>query len=122
MPELAFSQTCSAIEEVPERVRVALCEIDSLPTGQGRCFSISDLKIAVFRQRDGSVFAIDAACPHRGGPLADGLSGGGIVVCPLHSYRFRLSDGSGVDNDFHVSTYAIEVADGWVFLHLEQPR
>lgn len=101
-----------------DRTRVALCNVDSLPAGQGRCFSVAQLKIAVFRQRDGSIFAVDAACPHSGGPLADGIVGGGIVVCPLHSHRFRLSDGSGVDNEYKVRTYAVEMVDGRVYLTL----
>lgn len=123
MPEFISLRTCSATTEVvSDPARVALCKAESLPAGQGRCFSVSGLKIAVFRQRDGSIFAIDAACPHRAGPLADGLAGSGIVVCPLHAYRFRLSDGSGIDNDFRVGTYAVEISDGWVFVNPEQPR
>jgi nitrite reductase (NADH) small subunit len=47
----------------------------------------------VFHLRDGGVLATQAACPHRGGPLADGIIGGTIVICPLHGKRFDLATG-----------------------------
>jgi nitrite reductase (NADH) small subunit len=109
-----------ASQALENGTRVPLAPADSVPRGQGRCFSIGQAKIALFRQRDGTVFATAAACPHRNGPLADGLVGGGIVVCPLHGYRFRLSDGTGIDNDFQVAAYRAEIADGWIFVTLPQ--
>ena len=109
-----------ATQSVERGTRIPLAPMDALPRGQGRCFSIGQTKIALFRQRDGAVFATGAACPHRNGPLADGLVGGGVVVCPLHGYRFRLSDGTGIDNDFKVAAYRVEIADGWIFVTLPQ--
>jgi nitrite reductase (NADH) small subunit len=99
-------------------VRVAVARVDALPTGQGRCFSIGEFKIVLFRQRDGTVFATEAACPHRGGPLADGLIGGGVVVCPLHGYRFRLADGTGIDSEFRLKTHPVDTSDGSIFVTL----
>jgi nitrite reductase (NADH) small subunit len=100
--------------------RFPLAPSDAVPRGQGRCFSIGQTKVALFRQRDGTVFAIVPVCPHRNGPLADGLIGGGVVVCPLHGYRFRLADGTGVDNDLRVVAYHVDIADGWIFVTLPQ--
>ena len=44
------------------------------------------------------MYATQAACPHRAGPLADGLVGAGSVICPLHSYKFELATGRSVGN------------------------
>jgi nitrite reductase (NADH) small subunit len=66
---------------------------DAVPLGEARVFSVDGLDIAVFRSRSGEVFATRATCPHRGGPLADGLLGGPFVVCPLHGYTFDLRTG-----------------------------
>ena len=50
--------------------------------------------IAIFRAAAGW-FALDAACPHRGGPLADGIVCDSAVICPLHDRRFDLATGAG---------------------------
>ncbi len=57
-----------------------------IPLGEGRNFEVAGEKIAVLRNRAGEVFAVQAACPHKGGPLADGLVGGSTLICPLHSW------------------------------------
>ena len=121
MPEGSLAPVPAAAE-AGHASRVALVRVDALPQGQGRCFAIGEIKVALFRQRDGSVLAADSVCPHRAGPLADGLVGGGVVVCPLHGYRFRLVDGTGIDNEFRVRTYPVEISDGWVFVTLHGDR
>jgi nitrite reductase (NADH) small subunit len=76
-----------------------------IPPGEGRTFSVGGVRIAIFHTRDGGVFATQADCPHRGGPLADGLTGGGMVVCPLHSWKFDLQTGQAVYGDCGIKTY-----------------
>jgi len=61
--------------------------------GQGKVFDVDGLAIAVFRGRDGSVFATQADCPHRGGPLADGILGQRTLICPLHGCGFDVNSG-----------------------------
>lgn len=78
--------------------RYNLGPADRIPLGQGRAFRVAGCQVAVFRTRDGGVYAVQAACPHRGGPLALGLVGAGKVVCPLHGYAFRLADGQPAGN------------------------
>lgn len=70
--------------------------LDRIPVGEGRTFSVDGEEIAVFRTRAGGVHAVQARCPHRGGPLADGIVGGDRVVCPLHAYAFDLPTGASV--------------------------
>jgi nitrite reductase (NADH) small subunit len=95
-----------------------VARIDQLSVGQGRCFLAGRHRIALFRLRSGEVYAVDAACPHRGGPLAEGLAGCATVICPLHGYRFSLADGRGIDNDLEVTTYAAEMRADRIYVRL----
>ena len=70
-----------------------LGSVAGIPLGQGRVFEVGSLSIAVFRSRDGSVFATQAGCPHRGGPLADGILGQRTLICPLHGCGFDVASG-----------------------------
>ena len=70
-----------------------------IPLGEGRRFEIDGAAVAVFRSRQGRVFATQAECPHRAGPLADGLIGGDALICPLHNFRFNLATGEPLGND-----------------------
>jgi nitrite reductase (NADH) small subunit len=83
-----------------------------IPPGEGRVFEVDGRRIAVFRTRHGDLFATQAECPHRQGPLADGLVGGGQVVCPLHGFRFDLRTGEPAGHDCApLITYAVEESD-----------
>lgn len=91
--------------------------VDLVPLGEGRNFDLGEERIAVFRTRDGQVFATQAACPHAGGPLADGIVGGSTVVCPLHARKFELSTGACRGDDCRsLATYPIVIRDGVLFL------
>ncbi|WP_432492964.1 Rieske (2Fe-2S) protein [Kineococcus auxinigenes] len=73
------------------QVRVA--HVDEIPPGEGRAYVVGDEQVAVFRRRSGKVSAVQAACPHAGGPLADGQIDERVVVCPLHQNTFDLDTG-----------------------------
>lgn len=88
-----------------------LCPVDAIPPGEGRNFDARGEKIAVFRTRAGSVFAVQAECPHRGGPLADGLLGGTTLICPLHAWKFDVSTGDALFGDCGIKTYPVRVDD-----------
>ncbi|MGE2736977.1 nitrite reductase small subunit NirD [Mycolicibacterium vaccae] len=93
--------------------------VDEIPVGEGRTFAVDGTQIAVFRLRDGSLRAVDAVCPHRGGPLADGLTDDCVVVCPLHGHTFEMSTGAEVSGaEMSVRCYPVEVADGTIRLTL----
>ena len=91
---------------------------DAIPLGQGRCYKVDGQEIAVFRQRDGKLFATQNLCPHRQGPLAEGLVGNGRVICPLHAHHFDLETGAGAEPAECVRTYAVEEVDGKLLLSL----
>jgi nitrite reductase (NADH) small subunit len=68
------------------------CAITDVPLGEGRAATIGARRIAVFHTPTGW-YALDDVCPHRGGPLADGLVADRCVTCPLHERRFDLKTG-----------------------------
>jgi nitrite reductase (NADH) small subunit len=80
--------------------------------------------IAVYHTRSGEVFATQADCPHRGGPLADGLIGGTSVVCPLHDCSFDLRTGKNLSGDcIDIRTYPVTLNhDGGIALQIELAR
>lgn len=91
--------------------------IDEIPLGEGRVYAVDGEQIAVFRLSDGSLRALGAVCPHAGGPLADGLVDGSIVVCPLHNNAFDLMTGCSPTGQRGVPAYPVEVdADGRLVL------
>jgi nitrite reductase (NADH) small subunit len=98
--------------EVKNAVAIKVGGIDTIPEGQGRCFVVEDKAIAVFRQRDGRLFATVNRCPHRQGPLSEGLVGGNSVICPLHAHRFDLVTGKGSEPGESVSVYRVEEVEG----------
>jgi nitrite reductase (NADH) small subunit len=91
----------------------------AIPLGQGRCYMVAGQEIAVFRQRDGKLFATENLCPHRQGPLAEGLVGNGRVICPLHAHQFDLQTGAGGEPTECVRTFAVDEVDGKLLLSLE---
>jgi len=92
-----------------------ICELDELPVGLGRAFRVGDHSVAVFRTRTGKVFAVANECPHKGGPLADGMLAGEQVVCPMHTFRFDSKSGECDQTGVcAVATYPVEVIDGFV--------
>jgi nitrite reductase (NADH) small subunit len=97
----------------PRKVMYNLGSLDQIPLGEGRSFEVDGLSVAVFRTRDNNVFATQASCPHKGGPLADGIIGASKVICPLHAYKFGLMTGESVGNTCAaLKTYPVMVSAG----------
>jgi nitrite reductase (NADH) small subunit len=97
--------------------QVCVGSVDQIPVGEGRTFRIASEEIAVFRGRNGSLYAVENRCPHRGGPLSEGVFGGEQVICPYHSYRFQLSDGTCLtDSSCRLRTFPTWEEDGLLFL------
>jgi len=94
--------------------------IDLIPPGEGRTFALGALRVAVFRTRGGEVYATQASCPHRAGPLADALMGGRSIVCPLHGFKFDLATGAAVGHACgNLAVYAVSVdGDRRIRLHI----
>jgi nitrite reductase (NADH) small subunit len=86
-----------------------LAPVSSIPPGEGRVYLVNGENIAVFHTRGGGVYAVQAQCPHRGGPLSDGLLGGTTLICPLHSWKFDLATGEALFGDCGLKTYPVRV-------------
>jgi nitrite reductase (NADH) small subunit len=95
---------------------IRVCGVEDVPMGEGRAVLVAGRRLAVFRAEDGW-FALDAACPHRGGPLADGIVASRTVICPLHERRFDLATGEERSSgSYCVAAHRVEVRDGDVYL------
>ena len=88
-----------AVTDLSADVTHNLGSVEQIPVGEGRRFEIGGRGIAVFRSRKGRLFATQAECTHRAGPLADGLIGGDALICPLHNFKFNLETGEPLGND-----------------------
>jgi nitrite reductase (NADH) small subunit len=105
----------------PAMAELELGPLNAIPPGEGRTIQALGHKIAVFHTRSGGVFAVQAECPHRGGPLADGLVGGTTLICPLHSWKFDLATGAALFGDCGIKTYPVRVDEtGRIVLTLDQ--
>ena len=95
--------------------------VDRIPLGEGRTFDLGAERVAVFRTRAGRVYATQASCPHREGPLADGLVDERCVVCPLHGFKFDLETGAPVGHTCGgIATYVVSLAsEGRVLLSID---
>jgi nitrite reductase (NADH) small subunit len=100
-------------------VRITTC--DNIPAREGRAVIVGGREIAVFNLGD-RFLATANECPHKGGPLCDGIVTGTSVVCPLHAWKVDLTTG-GVERpagakDHCVETYPTRVDDGIVLVAL----
>lgn len=75
--------------------------------------------IAIFRNAADEVFALHDKCPHKNGPLSQGIVHGKRVTCPLHGWNIGLDNGEAVAPDVgHCHTFAVKVENGEVFLQV----
>ncbi|HEY9313353.1 Rieske (2Fe-2S) protein [Williamsia sp.] len=92
--------------------------VTDLTVGEGRTYVVDGQQVAVFLLSDGSVRALGARCPHKGGPIADGQTDATKVMCPLHQYTFSFDDGrctNGTDIDA-LPVYQAEVHEGQIHI------
>lgn len=76
-----------------------ICRLDDIPRLGARVVRCADGDVAVFRTAEDDVFALADKCPHKGGPLSQGIVHGKQVTCPLHGWKVALSDGSAIAPD-----------------------
>jgi nitrite reductase (NADH) small subunit len=96
---------------------VRVGDAHDVPLLEGRSITIDGRRIAVFRLPDGWA-AIDAACPHRGGPLGDGLVADRCVTCPLHGRRFDLATGEQHGGEDVVAVHEVAERDRELWVRL----
>jgi nitrite reductase (NADH) small subunit len=100
---------------------IDLGPVTGLPERGSRVVRVGDLRIAVFRTGSGGVFALRDACPHRGGPLSQGIVHGERVTCPLHDWVIDLKSGNAQGADVGCTpTYPVRIADGRVAIDVPE--
>jgi nitrite reductase (NADH) small subunit len=97
---------------------IGICNLEDIPVLGARRFNRDDGKvIAIFRNAENEVFALQDKCPHKGGPLSQGIVFGESVACPLHNWCISLNDGCAALPDVgQVEKFSTRVADGLVEL------
>ena len=76
--------------------------------------------VAIFRTSDDRVFALADRCPHKGGPLSEGIVHGERVTCPLHGWNIALHSGEAIAPDQGCAAgYPVRIADGQVYVALD---
>ena len=113
-----------AIETRPTFVRV--CHVDDIPRLGARVVERpddADGNIALFRTADDRVFALRDRCPHKGGPLSQGIVFGDRVACPLHNWTIELATGCAVAPDHGCARpIGVRIVDGAVHIALGDSR
>lgn len=93
--------------------------LQDIPRLGSRVVRSAGKEIALFRTEDDRVFALHNSCPHKGGPLSQGIVYGDKVACPLHNWRISLVDGQAEEPDEgHTACFAVKVEDGAVYLEI----
>ena len=94
---------------------ITIGKLEDIPKLGSRVITTADGDIAVFRTSDDQVFALRDHCPHKGGPLSQGIIYGHKVACPLHNWSIDLETGAAVAPDEGCShSYPVEVKNGVV--------
>jgi nitrite reductase (NADH) small subunit len=109
---------------------IDVCAVDDVPVLGSRVLARSaGPNIAIFRNADDEVFALHDRCPHKDGPLSQGIVFGRKVACPLHNWNIDLENGCALAPDVGAAaTCAVKVENGRVFLgeqkseHVPAPR
>jgi len=99
-----------------------ICLVNDIPVlGSRRVARPQGLDVAVFRNSEDKVFALLDRCPHKGGPLSQGIVFGTSVACPLHNWSIGLCDGQAAAPDEGCTPrFAVKVEDGQVFLDADE--
>ncbi len=98
--------------------------VNDIPVAGARVVTLPGCRIAVFRTEDNQIFALEDRCPHRGGPISQGIVHGKKVTCPLHNLVINLADGeASEDGCAPVGAIAAQVGEsGEVLLNIEDIR
>ncbi len=102
-----------------EKKWVKVSAVDDIPRLGARVVKSAHGDIAVFRTAEDEVFALLDKCPHKGGPLSQGIVFGRHVACPLHNWSIGLADGNAVVPDVGCAQrFATKVEAGAIFLEI----
>jgi nitrite reductase (NADH) small subunit len=102
-----------------EAAWVAVGPLSDIPPRGARCVKNGPMTIAIFRTAGDKVFALEDTCPHKGGPLSQGIVHDGCVTCPLHNWVISLASGRATGADEGATAaFPVKVENGVVYLSL----
>ena len=90
--------------------------IEDIPLRGARKIKTALGCVAIFRTGEQEIFAASDLCPHKGGPLSEGIIHDQSVTCPLHNWVFDLNTGQAQGEDGSISTFPVEIRDGRIWL------
>lgn len=94
-----------------------ICTLDEIPVLGSRVVRAGERDISVFRNADDEVFALLDRCPHKGGPLSQGIVHGRSVTCPLHNWKIDLCSGESLAPDVGCTrSFPVKLEQGDVLL------
>ena len=91
------------------------CAVSDVVPGTAKLVAVDGKEIALFNV-DGTFYALDNECPHRGGPLGEGDLEGCIVTCPWHAWQYDVRTGESITDDLKVAHYDVKVEGGDVLV------
>ncbi len=95
-------------------------KLEDIPRQGSRVVNTAKGEIALFRSVDDQLFALNNRCPHKGGPLSQGIVHGKRVTCPLHNWMIDLETGNAVSPDVGCAhRHEVKVEDNMVLLGLK---
>ena len=89
--------------------------LEDIPVRGARLVKTQAGCVAVFRTETEEVFAASNTCPHKEGPLVEGIVHGQSVTCPLHNWVFDLNTGVAKGEDGRIATYPVRIEDHWTY-------
>ena len=104
---------------------VRVTSTENIPIREGRPALVGDREIAIFNMADGRFMAAENLCPHRGGPICDGIVTGMSVVCPLHQWKCNLETGAverPPNQEACLKTYPVRIEDNVILIELPVAR
>jgi nitrite reductase/ring-hydroxylating ferredoxin subunit len=97
---------------------IEVARLDQVPPGSGTSFTVNDKQIAIFNV-DGTVYAMDDSCLHKGASLGGGQLAGKVVTCRAHGWRYDVTTGSTLSSPgYGVTAYPAKVVDGEILVAL----
>lgn len=100
---------------------IEIGKVEEIPKQGARVVETSKGDIGIFRTAEDDIFALRDRCPHKQGPLSQGIVHGRRVTCPLHNWNIELESGEAVAPDEGcAANFPVKVEDGVVFLSLEK--
>ena len=98
---------------------IEITQLDEIPVLGSRVVKTANMDIAIFRTSDDRIFAVKDACPHKQGPLSQGIVHGTSVTCPLHNWKIDLASGEALGADEGcTNVYDTKVENNMVYLRI----